>query len=89
MGSAIPGWLRTWGRLRSGCSNYAEAIRALSLAVTETPADNPVRAMLGMSYFGSEQYADVVKTVSPWGRRACEIPRLAMRGRRRSSTLAI
>jgi tetratricopeptide (TPR) repeat protein len=62
---AIPGLAKNLGQAAFRLDNYAEAIRALSLAVAEKPADNPVRAMLGMSYFGSEQYADVVKTVSP------------------------
>lgn len=64
---AIPGLAKNLGQAAFRLNNYAEAIRALSRAVAEKPADNPVRAMLGMSYFGTEQYSDVVKTVSPLG----------------------
>jgi len=47
--------------------NYPEAIRGLTLALQEKPADKPVRAMLGMAYFGAEKFADAVKTFSPLG----------------------
>jgi tetratricopeptide (TPR) repeat protein len=65
--TAISGLAKNLGQAAFRLNNYTEAIRALSRAVAENPADNPVRAMLAVSYFGSEQYADVVKTVSPLG----------------------
>ena len=50
---------------RSG--NYLEATRGLSRALDEKPADDPVRAMLGMAYFGLEKYADAIHAFSPLG----------------------
>lgn len=47
--------------------NYPEAIRGLSRALADSPADAPVRAMLGTAYFGAEKYADAVTTFSPLG----------------------
>jgi tetratricopeptide (TPR) repeat protein len=64
---AIPGLAKNLGQAAFRLNNYAEAIRGLSRALVEKPSDDPVRAMLGMTYFGSEQYANVVTTVSPLG----------------------
>ncbi len=64
---AIPGLAKNLGQAAFRLNNYAEAIRGLSRALAEKSTDDPVRAMLGMAYFSSEQYADVVKTVSPLG----------------------
>jgi tetratricopeptide (TPR) repeat protein len=64
---AVPGLAKNLGQAAFRLNNYAEAIRKLSRALADKPTDNPIRAMLGMSYFAAEQYPDVVKTVSPLG----------------------
>jgi tetratricopeptide (TPR) repeat protein len=63
----IPGLAKNLGLSAFRSSNYAEAIRGLSRALSEKPADGPVRAMLGMAYFGAEKYADAANTFSPLG----------------------
>ena len=59
---AIPGLAKNLGLSAFRTSNYPEAIRGLARALDENPADVPVRALLGMAYFGSEKYADAVTT---------------------------
>jgi tetratricopeptide (TPR) repeat protein len=71
---AIPGLLRNLGVAAFRVQNYPEAIRALSAALAENPSDNPVRAMLGSAYFASDDYVNVVKTISPLGVRAMRDP---------------
>jgi tetratricopeptide (TPR) repeat protein len=71
---SIPGLLRNLGVAAFRAQNYPEAIRALSAALVENPSDNPVRAMLGSAYFASDDYVNVVKTISPLGERAMRDP---------------
>lgn len=63
----IPGLARNLGLSAFKRNNYPEAIRGLTRALQENPGDNPVRAMLGMAYFGSDRYADAAKTFTPLG----------------------
>jgi tetratricopeptide (TPR) repeat protein len=63
----IPGLAKNLGLSAFRVHNYPEAIRGLSQALDAKPADNPVRAMLGMSYFGAEKFSDAAKTFSPLG----------------------
>jgi tetratricopeptide (TPR) repeat protein len=63
----IPGLAKNLGLSAFRVQNYPEAIRGLTLALKEKPADGPVRAMLGMAYFGSEKFADAAKTFPPLG----------------------
>jgi tetratricopeptide (TPR) repeat protein len=47
---------------------YPEAIRALSLALKDPPKNAaPLRAMLGISYFSTNQYSDAVRSFAPLG----------------------
>lgn len=63
----VAGLAKNLGLCAFRAQNYPEAIRGLSQALQENPADKPVRAMLGMTYFGEEKFADAVKTFSPLG----------------------
>jgi tetratricopeptide (TPR) repeat protein len=63
----IPGLAKNLGLSAFRVQNYPEAIRGLALALKEKPADGPVRAMLGMAYFGNEKFADAAKTFAPLG----------------------
>lgn len=71
---AIPGLLRNLGVAAFRVQNYPEAIRALSSSLAENPSDAPVRAMLGSAYFASDDYVNVVKTISPLRERAMRDP---------------
>lgn len=48
-------------------NDYTEAIRGLSKALEQAPGDKPVRAMLGMAYFGAKRYRDAVDAFRPLG----------------------
>jgi tetratricopeptide (TPR) repeat protein len=63
----IPGLAKNLGLSAFRADNFPEAIRGLSKALEENSADAPVRALLGMAYFGSEQYTDAAKTFAPLG----------------------
>jgi tetratricopeptide (TPR) repeat protein len=65
--SAIPGLAKNLGLSAFRSNNYPEAIRGLSRALEEKPTDSPVRAMLGMAYFGAEKYSDAANDFSPLG----------------------
>jgi tetratricopeptide (TPR) repeat protein len=69
---ATPGLARNLGFCAFKGNDFPEAIRALGRALNEQPQDAPVRAMLGLSYFGSDRYADAVKTFEPLGTRGME-----------------
>ena len=68
----IPGLAKNLGLSAFRSNNYPEAIRGLSRAVEEKPTDDPVRAMLGLAYFGAEMYADAANTFSPLGIRGMQ-----------------
>jgi tetratricopeptide (TPR) repeat protein len=63
----IPGLAKNIGLSAYRSQNYPEAIRGLALALREEPSDRPVRALLGMAYFGGEKFADAAKTFTPLG----------------------
>jgi len=63
----IPGLAKNLGLSAFRADNFPEAVRGLSKALEENSADAPVRALLGMAYFGSEKYADAAKTFAPLG----------------------
>ncbi|HME13380.1 MAG TPA: tetratricopeptide repeat protein [Candidatus Acidoferrum sp.] len=67
--ASIEGLEKNLGVCAFRVENYPEAIRGLSLALQQNSADSPVRAMLGMAYFGAEHFTDAVKTFSPLGMR--------------------
>jgi tetratricopeptide (TPR) repeat protein len=64
-GAVIPGLAKNLGLAAFRSGNYPEAIRGFSKALEENSADAPVRALLGMAYFGSDKYTDAAKTFAP------------------------
>ena len=58
---------RNLGECAFRIGNYPEAIRGFSAALKTQPSQLPLRAKLGMAYFGAEQYADAAKTFAPLG----------------------
>jgi tetratricopeptide (TPR) repeat protein len=66
-GSEIAGLAKNLGLAAFRIENYPEAARGLSKAIEENPDNSPVRAMLGMAYFGSDKYVDAAKTFAPLG----------------------
>jgi tetratricopeptide (TPR) repeat protein len=67
--NTLPGLEKNLGQCAFRAGDFAEAARGLSLALQKQPDSTPIRAMLGMSYFGSNQFADAVKTFTPLGAR--------------------
>jgi tetratricopeptide (TPR) repeat protein len=63
----VTGLAKNLGLSAYRAQNYPEAIRGLAQALAAKPTDKPVRAMLGMAYFGAEKFPDAVKTFSPLG----------------------
>jgi tetratricopeptide (TPR) repeat protein len=64
---AVFGLAKNLGLAAFRTSDYPEAIRGLSRALAEKPADVPTRAMLGAAYFGDKKYADAIATLSSLG----------------------
>ena len=72
--ASTPGLARNLGKCAFKVANYSEAVRGLSSALAEKPDAAPVRAMLGMSYFALDKYADAAKTFAPLGERGMRDP---------------
>jgi tetratricopeptide (TPR) repeat protein len=70
----LPGLYRDLGVAAYRAGDYSEAIRTLPLALAEKPSDAPIRAMLGMAYYGSDRFADAVKTLTPLGEAGMRDP---------------
>jgi tetratricopeptide (TPR) repeat protein len=68
----VPGLAKNLGLSAFRTNNYPEAIRGFSGALEEKPGEAPVRAMLGMAYFGSDQYTDATKTFTALGVRGMQ-----------------
>lgn len=63
----IPGLTKNLGLSAFRSDNFPEAIRGLSKALEEDAADAPARALLGMSYFATDKFAEAAKTFAPLG----------------------
>jgi tetratricopeptide (TPR) repeat protein len=63
----IPGLAKNLGLSAFRADYLPEAIRGFSKALEENSADAPVRALLGMAYFGTDKYADAAKAFAPLG----------------------
>jgi tetratricopeptide (TPR) repeat protein len=70
--AGIAGLHRNLGLCAYRANNYLEAIRGLSSALASDPSDAPVRAMLGMAYFGTDAFADAARTFAPLGTRGMQ-----------------
>ena len=69
---ATPGLQRNLGVAAFRARDYGEAIRGLSAALAANPNDGAGRAMLGMTYFGEEKFAEAAKTFVPLGQKGME-----------------
>jgi tetratricopeptide (TPR) repeat protein len=67
--ASIEGLAKNLGVCAFRAGNYPEAIRGLRLALAQNSGDAPVRGMLGMSYFATDQFGDAVKAFAPLGLR--------------------
>ncbi|MGA3371403.1 MAG: tetratricopeptide repeat protein [Terracidiphilus sp.] len=65
----LPGLEKNLGVCAFRVKDYAEAVRALALALTIQPDSSSLRAMLGASYFAINRYAEAAQTFAPLGAR--------------------
>lgn len=72
--SHVPALYRNLGVAAYRANDLPEAVRALKLAIAENPADSPIRAILGLAYFASDQYPDAVSVLSPLGQPGMRDP---------------
>jgi tetratricopeptide (TPR) repeat protein len=71
-----PGLMRNLGVTAMKARKYPEAVRALSQVLAGDPKDDAARAMLGMSYYLTDQYKEASQTISPLGDAALRDPGL-------------
>ena len=71
-GAQISGLAKNLGLAAFRSGNYPEAARGLSKALEEDPENAPVRAMLGMAYFGADRYMDAIQTFLPLGSKGMQ-----------------
>jgi tetratricopeptide (TPR) repeat protein len=71
-----PGLIRNLGITAMRAHNYSEAESALSEVLSSDPQDDTVRAMLGMSYYMTDQYKEAARTIAPLGDAAVRDPGL-------------
>jgi tetratricopeptide (TPR) repeat protein len=65
--ASVPELDKNLGQSAFRVGNYPEAISGLSKALTQSPNSAPMRAMLGMSYFATDRYAEAARTFGPLG----------------------
>jgi tetratricopeptide (TPR) repeat protein len=65
--STLDGLQKNVGLCAFRIKDYAEAVRGLSQAVAQQPESAPLRGMLGISYFATDQFASAVRTFEPLG----------------------
>jgi tetratricopeptide (TPR) repeat protein len=93
----IPGLHRNLGLAAYFAGQPAEAIRLLSKVVTQMPGDAHARAVLGLAYFSSGNFAKTVQTIIPIADQALRDPKLglawatsqAQSGNKRAATHAL
>jgi tetratricopeptide (TPR) repeat protein len=71
-GADISGLAKNLGLAAFRSGNYPEAARGLSKALQENPDNAPVRAMLGMAYFGADKYTEAIGTFAPLGTKGMQ-----------------
>ncbi len=70
--SALPGLEKNLGQCAFRVKNYAEAVHGLSLALNNNDDSPALRAMLGVSYFATDQFVQAAQTFAPLGARAMQ-----------------
>ena len=75
---ATPGLAKNLGLCAFKNNNYPEAIPALSQALRDAPHDAPVRAMLGLALFATDQFASAAKTFDSLGARGMQDPAIGI-----------
>lgn len=73
---ALPGLDINWGRAAFAAGAFAQAVAPLSHYLQAHPADNDVRAQLGLSQFSIKDYAAARQTLEPLHGTPGEAPRL-------------
>lgn len=74
--SRIPGLQRNLGLAAFFVGEHVEAIRLLARVVTAAPGDAHARAVLGLAYFATKEFAKAAQTISPIAGRALQDPQL-------------
>ena len=67
--NTLPGLQRNIGLCGFRTKDYAAAVSGLSQAIAQQPDSAPLRGMLGISYFATDQYAQAAKTLDTLGDR--------------------
>jgi tetratricopeptide (TPR) repeat protein len=68
----LPGIEKNLGLCAFRAKDYAEAVRALSLELPLDANSTGIRAMLGVSYFAMDKFAEAAQTFEPLGVRAMQ-----------------
>jgi tetratricopeptide (TPR) repeat protein len=63
----LPGLARNLGVAAVRSQNYREAVQVLPEVLAANPSDNTIRAMLGMSYYMTDDYNSAARTIAPLG----------------------
>jgi tetratricopeptide (TPR) repeat protein len=74
----IPGLQRNLGLAAYFAGQPAEAIRLLSKTMVQAPGDSHARAVLGLAYFSSGNFAKTVLTITPIAEQALQDPELGL-----------
>lgn len=74
----IPGLQRNLGLAAYFAGQPAEAIRLLSKTIAQSPGDSHARAVLGLAYFSSGNFAKTVLTITPIAEQALQDPELGL-----------
>ena len=74
----IPGLQRNLGLAAYYAGQPAEAIRLLSKTVAQAPGDSHARAVIGLAYFSSGNFAKTVLTITPIAEQALQDPELGL-----------
>jgi tetratricopeptide (TPR) repeat protein len=73
----IPGLTRNLGLAAAKIDDHPTAVHALSKQLQAQPDDQVARALLGISLFMTEKFADAANTIAPLGDLAARDPALA------------
>ncbi len=74
----VPGLQRNLGLAAYFAGQPEEAIRPLAKVVRGAPGDAHARAVLGLAYYSSNDFAKAVNTISPIANRAAQDPQLGL-----------